>query len=273
VIQNIRRLQQHNKSFSMSSMDTKIRVGEQAADRTMQHAGLKINRWTIHPLIIRHLLTISLAIQLVSMFLVYLVDSAYSQSADISADTGLFVMIICQVLHLALVVLVSVTLTTQVIDRTVTISFLVSSYLSTVILFAGIYGLIYRITESSFTGLEAWNGGDAGANVARIFAKLLYFSITTMTTVGMGDIHPNAWYACVVVALQALMSVTYTTVIFARGMSMFMDDKRGDKPVSKQEENEQKIVLSIVEAEDRSANVPLLFQSGNQLQQQRAKYT
>jgi len=103
----------------------------------------------------------------------------------------MFLFRLIQALHLALVIVTSVKLVKQVIHRTATGTFIVQSYLSTILLFAGVYTLIYKSDSNTFFGLDdhhgSVNSGSASYSFAafpvfELFARFLYFSITTMTT-------------------------------------------------------------------------------------------
>lgn len=59
-----------------------------------------------------------------------------------------------QVSGLLFIIITSLKLVQQVLHRTITLSFILQSYLSTILLFAGLYVLLYRIDEDSFDGLE-----------------------------------------------------------------------------------------------------------------------
>jgi len=114
----------------------------------------------------------------------------------------------------------------QVRTLKVSLPFLVNSYLSITILFAGIYLLIFNLDGISFTNvvididitnekaLTAWQ-------IFEVYIRLLYFSATTMTTVGYGDISPRTWYMCIIVIIQQVISFMFTTVLFGIGVAHF----------------------------------------------------
>jgi hypothetical protein len=186
----------------------------------------------IKPWMTRYIFVMSLFWQLLNLLVIYLDRKFGGVGIQVSAG----VMITFQVVHVLVVVILSIKLTKQILHNTVTITFLISSYLSIIVLFAGLYSLVYRLASDSFEGLLLPSDTDGDAQVAIVFAKCVYFSVTTMVTVGLGDIHPVSWYACLLVALQALMSVTYTSLIFAKGISTFIDnskEKRKQKTLAK----------------------------------------
>lgn len=80
------------------------------------------------------------------------------------------------------------------------------------------------------------------SNIALLitFLQCQYFSVACMTTgrviyirnraeldiqVGFGEIHPSSWPSYIVVSVEMLLSVIYTTVIFAKGLSHFSQVK------------------------------------------------
>jgi hypothetical protein len=52
----------------------------------------------------------------------------------------------------------------------------------------------------------------------QVLARLLFFSITTMTTTGFGDVFPTQWYSRLVVTFQLLLATLYSVVILGMGL-------------------------------------------------------
>lgn len=53
-----------------------------------------------------------------------------------------------------------------------------------------------------------------------VFVSLVIFGIYNFV-VGYGDVVPAVWYTQLIVTSEMLLSVTYTVVIFAQGLSHF----------------------------------------------------
>ena len=143
-------------------------------------------------------------------------DKAFS-STGVKFDLGVIIMVLMQIVQLVFIVIISVKLSKQVLHHTVTNWFLVQTYLATILLFTGLYTVIERAAAGSFAGLL--KNGELNHDVITI--RFLYFSTQTMTTVGYGDIVSNAWYCDLLVVVQMLLSVLYTTVIFSKGLAFF----------------------------------------------------
>ena len=81
---------------------------------------------------------------------------------------------------------------------------------------AGSFQLIENIAPGSFTGLSAeqvtrWN-------------QLVYFSLTTLTTLGYGDINPVNPFARLWATLEAAIGVLYIAILVARLVAMYRPD-------------------------------------------------
>lgn len=76
----------------------------------------------------------------------------------------------------------------------------------TVLSFATDYYSIYHIYPGSFIGLRET------ASVAFNFAEFIYFSVTTFSTTGLGDIFPNSLAAKYLVCLEVI--IAFITIIF-----------------------------------------------------------
>ena len=163
-------------------------------------------------------------LNVIVLHLIGVIDPNGGTSRDLDVDIGLGIMILFQLVHLLLTVVVSTKLVKQVSHRTVSGWFLVQSYLSAILLFAGIYSLLFRANTSSFNGVIKGDGIDAkqsDLDLIRVFISFVYFSTATMATVGYGDITAALWWTKLVVLCQMLLTVLYNTVILSIGLSHF----------------------------------------------------
>ncbi|EDQ86846.1 uncharacterized protein MONBRDRAFT_27870 [Monosiga brevicollis MX1] len=173
------------------------------------------------------LLLLTVIWQILNISILTLVDKNLSSDEALKHPTadepafvaGIAIMVFFQAVQVVVTVAASVKLAKQIMHNTASDSFIVQSYLSTVLLYAGVYTLIHRLDYSSFAGME-----ESIQDVTRddyvflSFCKLLYFSVATMTSTGFGDIYSGKWYMDLVVVTEMLLSVVYNVTIFARGI-------------------------------------------------------
>lgn len=88
------------------------------------------------------------------------------------------------------------------------------AYLMMGMAFASIYEVIALATPGAFAGI-----GDVGH--ARLFPKLVYFSIATLTTLGYGDVTPVASSAQSVAILESVVGILFPAVVVARLVAVY----------------------------------------------------
>lgn len=91
-------------------------------------------------------------------------------------------------------------------------------------IFVAVYGLVETIT---FTVLEDGHAFyDARADQSEHFPwqSFIYFSYTTLTTAGYGDVLPITMLARSLANLQSIIGVLYTTIIMARLVSLYSSE-------------------------------------------------
>ena len=145
-------------------------------------------------------------------------NKSFINKGSVAFDFGVAFMVFMQVVQLVFIIIISVKLSKQVLHHTVTNWFLVQTYLATILLFAGVYTVIERAIPTSFKGVFADNS-ELTHEIVTI--RFIYFSTQTMTTCSFGDLVSNAWYVDMLVTVQMLLSVLYTTVIFSKGLAFF----------------------------------------------------
>ena len=90
----------------------------------------------------------------------------------------------------------------------------VSVYLLLGLIWTSAYVLLARITAGAFSGLPAGSQPLHGFDA-------LYFSFTTLTTIGYGDIIPATGPARMLAMLEAIIGTMYVAVLVARLVSIY----------------------------------------------------
>ena len=93
-------------------------------------------------------------------------------------------------------------------------------YLSMASLFAAAYGLIWALTPGAFANLHGVPAGDSAT------AELLYFSLTTLTTVGYGDILAVDPFARSLANLESVLGVFYIAITVTRLVTLELAGRR-----------------------------------------------
>ena len=92
-------------------------------------------------------------------------------------------------------------------------------YLSLATIFASAYSLVWELSPSAFANLVARTGGPEEV------AMMLYFSLTTLTTTGYGDIVPIDPFARSLANLEAVIGPFYLAITVARLVTMELADR------------------------------------------------
>ena len=103
----------------------------------------------------------------------------------------------------------------------------IALYLAIAILFAWFFRLIAGVVPGAFSGLK-FVAGQRGA-----LSPFLYYSLTSLTTLGLGDITPISEFARSLTVLEALLGQIFPAVILARILTLYADD-RSAQPLSPQ---------------------------------------
>jgi Ion channel len=93
-------------------------------------------------------------------------------------------------------------------------------YLSVASIFAAAYGLIWELQPSAFANLPAAMG------VTQETATMMYFSLTTLTTTGYGDVLPVDPFARSLANLEAVLGQLYVAITIARLVTLEITDRR-----------------------------------------------
>jgi hypothetical protein len=103
----------------------------------------------------------------------------------------------------------------------------IAAALSLYLLLGILGGVLFTITEVSAPGSLASGVGSLppGNRAADVFPALLYFSFSTLTTVGLGDIYPVSPTARALAILEAVAGQIYLVVMVAVLVSMFASER------------------------------------------------
>jgi hypothetical protein len=93
-------------------------------------------------------------------------------------------------------------------------------YLTTAILFAWLYRLIAAVDPDAFSGLT-FRVGEHGA-----LGSFLYYSLTSLTTVGFGDITPVEAFARNLTMFEAVLGQLFPAIILARILTLYADERK-----------------------------------------------
>lgn len=99
----------------------------------------------------------------------------------------------------------------------------ISGYLTLGVLCALIYTLIYQLDPDAFGFVMARHNPVSGFTA-------MYFSFSTLSTVGYGDIFPASEAARMVAMCEALTGMFYVTLLVARLVSLFAADQQSVLP-------------------------------------------
>ena len=92
-------------------------------------------------------------------------------------------------------------------------------YLNLAVIFAAAYGLIWELIPDAFANIAA-------PTTVHEVANTLYFSLTTLTTTGYGDIVPVDPFARSLANLESVIGPLFLAITVARLVSMELADRR-----------------------------------------------
>ncbi len=93
-------------------------------------------------------------------------------------------------------------------------------YLNLATIFASAYRLIWELRPTAFANLPGPTGGPDE------IATMMYFSLTTLTTTGYGDIVPTNPFARSLANLEAIIGQLYLAITIARLVTLQLEDRR-----------------------------------------------
>src|SRR6516225_8699581 len=93
-------------------------------------------------------------------------------------------------------------------------------YLNLAVIFAAAYSLIWELVPDAFANIAAPTGDPHEV------ANMLYFSLTTLTTTGYGDIVPVDPFARSLANLESVLGPFYLAITIARLVTLEVEDRR-----------------------------------------------
>jgi hypothetical protein len=106
----------------------------------------------------------------------------------------------------------------------------ISAYALLAMFFATVYNVLWLVDPASFKGLES--------PTLRPWADLFYFSCTTLSTVGYGDIIPANSRSRSVAIVEMMTGTFYVAVLIARLANLYPPPARRQRPASTLEPSE-----------------------------------
>ena len=110
-----------------------------------------------------------------------------------------------------------------------TICMAVSVYLLLGFSWAFLYSIIFQLHPESFGGLAAAQPGHPN-ELSHIFPVLGYFSLTTLSTIGFGDITPLTLQARYAAVAEGITGQFYMAILVARLVGLQMSRSAGQQP-------------------------------------------
>ena len=113
--------------------------------------------------------------------------------------------------------------TAHTIDRDILYA-AVATYILIGGVFITVYGMIETLQPGSFLDT-------AFPDRPIVWQQLSYYSYVTLTTVGYGDILPRTMWARSLATLEAITGVLYTTIIMARLVSLYIQERNEQREI------------------------------------------
>jgi hypothetical protein len=109
-----------------------------------------------------------------------------------------------------------------------TIAMAISIYLMLGFTWTLLYAIIYQVHPNSFGGLEVTKPGEP-LFVQHLFPILGYFSLTTLSTIGFGDITPLTLQARYAAVAEGITGQFYLAILVARLVGLQMSGSAGQQ--------------------------------------------
>lgn len=155
---------------------------------------------------------------------------------------AMILYIIAMLMNIGWIIITTSSLFYYIFAQRVTACMLASMYLTTVIFFGHVYYMCTILGRTSIsrpstlgdsTEMVITNSDSISSTHCTRqwcnFIHVLYFSMTTMTTTGFGDIQAVQWYTKMIAAVQQIIAILYTAGIFSIGLTQFKLEKEALK--------------------------------------------
>ncbi|KAL5015235.1 hypothetical protein ScPMuIL_009505 [Solemya velum] len=158
-------------------------------------------------------------LQALNIFILSVIDLwTEKKDEEVVVVVGSVTMIVLHVLNLLLIIITSVRLAQQLQKRRVSGTFLLQSYLASILLFSGIYTMTYRLKPRSWKFVYEDISQDP-ILVIVLYFKFLFYSVSTGTLCGSSNAVPEEWYNCIFASLQMLLSFMHFASILGHTFS------------------------------------------------------
>lgn len=130
-------------------------------------------------------------------------------SSFLPSSGGLAIAIIFTTLLTLLALLASRQLLYQLFQGEIKPLQIVGLYAATIILYADMYLCCLLLDPTSFVFQQSPDLSQTSAttNVASVWVGLIYFSVTTITCTGFGDVAPRYWFVKAIAGSELLLSI------------------------------------------------------------------
>ncbi|XP_074654341.1 uncharacterized protein LOC141908272 isoform X2 [Tubulanus polymorphus] len=164
-----------------------------------------------------HNLIITFILQVLNVAILVVLDGASNtETREEILRISEAVMLSLQLLNFLLIVLINVKMMRKLVIHNLTGIFIAQAYLSTLLMFAGIYTTTFRFDEKSWKFVDEPLQPNNRWNIVLVYVKMLFLSISTGTLCGNAVIVPNSWYNYMFQAFEMLVSFVYFASILSQ---------------------------------------------------------
>eukprot|EP00768_Dysnectes_brevis_P008307 gnl/Dysnectes_brevis/7439_a12444_291.p1 GENE.gnl/Dysnectes_brevis/7439_a12444_291~~gnl/Dysnectes_brevis/7439_a12444_291.p1 ORF type:complete len:191 (+),score=51.55 gnl/Dysnectes_brevis/7439_a12444_291:187-759(+) len=139
-------------------------------------------------------------------------------------------MILIQLVHLAILCMVSWEMITQLLHKVARVGDILQMYGSLLLMYAGIYTTLSLVQPECFVGLDVEGMRAWGMlRPLQLYISFLYFSNVAMASIGLGDIYPNTIACRLIVMTETLCSVAFLCILMSNlNLDGEQDDSIGE---------------------------------------------